>query len=800
MIAVAGVSYAVAVAFWAVTSGYALLASREFIARQFLQPGLLPPLAIFARHWGLAAAGTLALWVAPRWTSLRQRRRTVILATASWAAAIALDRLAGPFASIPPGAAASVASCLALLMTIPLAIAERGGAESAEQPAPRMTSDFLACLTAAAAVGAIQIGVALLRGTALDMLAPVVEIRLQLLAAMAAFLVLTLVRGAAGLFARPVVMEARLAVLALGAVFGWFAACVMLPSIGLGSWGATVAAYMGGVVLAGALTARTSTPAHRADGVLGALSAFAPRFASRWAGFGAWLIVAGTVAYVFDRASLAADWNFVLSRAGVLVVWLLVIAGALHAVTVPERGAPATYFAGALLVLGAHAGMERLAFAAVDARPVTSTARWAAALLVPSEGGPSELYALLPAHTNVPASAGAKPVDVRWADLTGPTAAERPNIFLFVVDSLRRDYLAPYNPGVDFTPAIGDFANDSLVFRYAFTQYGGTGLSVPSIWIGGALLHEQYVTPFASMNALSKLLIHEQYAQWITMDNILDVILPRTPALDPLDRGVSIKDVRMCRTLDEVRGRLRTRPPGAPPVFVYSLPQDVHVSVIAREGATSLDARSYDGFYAPVASRVRRLDSCFGEFIADLKARGEYDRSVIVLTSDHGDSLGEEGRMGHAYTLYPEVARVPLIVHVPPAMKDRYAWDLRRPAYTTDLTPTLYRLLGHEPVSPGSFYGTSLARPKSGDTPYGRDRMLAASYGSVYAAVLDEGTRLYVVDAIERREMLFGLGAGPEAPARLPVDADTRRAGGTVIVKAVESIARAYGYEGANRQ
>jgi arylsulfatase A-like enzyme len=226
----------------------------------------------------------------------------------------------------------------------------------------------------------------------------------------------------------------------------------------------------------------------------------------------------------------------------------------------------------------------------------------------------------------------------------------------------------------------------------------------------------------------------------------------------------------------------------------------VHVSVIAREGATSIDARSYDGFYAPVASRVRRFDACFGEFIADLRARGEYDRSLIVLTSDHGDSLGEEGRMGHAYTLYPEVARVPLIVHVPPAMKDRYAWDLRRAAYTTDLTPTLYRLLGHEPVSPGSFYGASLARRKSGAAPAGRDRMLAASYGSVYGAVLDEGARLYVIDAIERREMLFALGPGPEPATRLPVDPATRRAAGGAIVSTVESIARAYGYEAPARR
>ena len=32
---------------------------------------------------------------------------------------------------------------------------------------------------------------------------------------------------------------------------------------------------------------------------------------------------------------------------------------------------------------------------------------------------------------------------------------------------------------------------------------------------------------------------------------------------------------------------------------------------------------------------------------------GDYERSIIVLTSDHGDSLGEDGRWGHAYTVFP---------------------------------------------------------------------------------------------------------------------------------------------------
>ena len=92
------------------------------------------------------------------------------------------------------------------------------------------------------------------------------------------------------------------------------------------------------------------------------------------------------------------------------------------------------------------------------------------------------------------------------------------------------------------------------------------------------MLHKQYVTPFAPMNTLAKLLEHEQYAQWISMDNILDVILPPSARRSPLDADVQVADFRLCRTLGEIRGRLDRLKAGGPPAFVYSLPQDVHVS------------------------------------------------------------------------------------------------------------------------------------------------------------------------------------------------------------------------------
>ena len=227
-------------------------------------------------------------------------------------------------------------------------------------------------------------------------------------------------------------------------------------------------------------------------------------------------------------------------------------------------------------------------------------------------------------HTNIPRSTPVAPVTIDLAALDGAPAAVRPHIFVFVVDSLRRDYVSPYNRQVTFTPALERFARESTVFERAFTRYGATGLSVPSLWVGGLVLHKQYVTPFAPMNTLARLLEHEQYAQWISMDNILDVILPPSTRRSPLDADVQVADFRLCRTLGEIRGRLDRLKAGGPPAFVYSLPQDVHISTITREGAAPVDGASYGDVLC--ALRVPRPPA--GRVLRRVHRRSEVTRAV----------------------------------------------------------------------------------------------------------------------------------------------------------------------------
>jgi hypothetical protein len=411
-----------------------------------------------------------------------------------------------------------------------------------------------------------------------------------------------------------------------------------------------------------------------------------------------------------------------------------------------------------------------------------------------------DFYRLLQRHTNLGPSVTVTPVPVRHAALDGdaPTAPP-PHVFIFVIDSLRRDYLSPYNPSVHFTPALARFASESVVFEHAFTRYGATGLSVPSIWVGGLVPHKQYPEPFAPMNALDALLRHERYTSWISWDNIVEEIVPRQGTGPALDATTLVKDLRFCATVSEIESRLATLAPAGPPVFVWALPQDVHVAVITREGARSVGQGDYSGFHAPYASRVERLDSCFGAFVDDLKRRGLYDQSLIVVTADHGDSLGEEGRWGHAYTIYPEILQIPLLVHLPTGLRDRFEWDAQEPAYTADLTPSLYALLGYTPSPPSPIFGETRFWPKGQSPPKRLEEgaLVASSYGSVYGWLSNQARELYISDGVDFRDYRFEID-GSAAGRPLPMTTETRRLGQASIRRSLEAIAAFYRFNPAS--
>jgi arylsulfatase A-like enzyme len=292
------------------------------------------------------------------------------------------------------------------------------------------------------------------------------------------------------------------------------------------------------------------------------------------------------------------------------------------------------------------------------------------------------------------------------------------------------------------------------------------------------------VKPFAPMNALEKLLHANGYRLTVGLDSIMSQLLEPSPAIDELDRGRNVMDYEFCRTLGELESKLQ-RGAGSARIFAYSLPQDIHMSRLPATVDASEDTRN---FHAPYATKVRALDACFGAFIGSLKKIGLYRDSLIILTSDHGEMLGEDGRFGHSYHLFPQIVKVPLIVHLPESAGRRPA-DLHAVSLTTDIVPTIYDVLGYGPLRSNALMGRSLLK---GDPHRRRDTfVIAASYGAVYATVRHNGRRLYIVDAIRGSDQAFERdrsGRWLEAP----VSEGLRALNQLAIRRYVDEVARQY--------
>jgi len=467
------------------------------------------------------------------------------------------------------------------------------------------------------------------------------------------------------------------------------------------------------------------------------------------------LAVGGTIGLAVACAAIArqADWDFVLLKSGVLAVWIAAF-GLAHRTTTSRMRVPAW---GIALVCAVTLAAQQTMHASVDQRRMLAryevynpSFRLAHGLLHDVAATPA-FDRFLRANTSV--DAALMPVNLEFVASLGPSPQpEKPLIFVFVVDSLRPDYLGSYNRAVRFTPRLDAFAAESVVFRNAFTRFGGTGLSVPAIWAGSALVHKQYVQPFHPMNTLEKLLDVNGYRKVVGRDSIMGRLLDASPRRDELDAGVANMDYRLCGTLGQIETKLASADPA--PIFAYSLPQDVHMS---RLPATVESGPEYRGFHAPYATKVHAIDACFGHFVDTLKARGLYDRSLIVLTSDHGEMLGEDGRFGHSTHLFPQVIRVPLLVHLPAALARRAAIDVDTLALSTDITPTIYSALGYNPVPANPLMGRSLVAMDATAAAARRREpvVIASSYGPVYAVLQDNGQRLYIADALNGSDLAY---------------------------------------------
>jgi arylsulfatase A-like enzyme len=526
------------------------------------------------------------------------------------------------------------------------------------------------------------------------------------------------------------------------------------------------------------------------------------------------VLVAGCVGVVWLPTLIGdRDWNGVLSHAGTLTLSTLILFGASGLI-----GSRAKYSAAAILAILVVGGftyglMTRTSFIwgrALSDDPDTINTMIAnhasqnsgfdfvyTALERPSVQRCGTLCRTLEAYCEIQhAHTNAK---VELVESLTPTTGFRPNIFIIVMDSLRPDFLGAYNPQVDFTPTFDAFARDSVVVRKAYTQYMGTSLSEPTIWSGSLLLHSHYVQPIQNVNSLARLARTDGYQVVVSYDTIVRQLFGPEDHPVKLDLDKKWNGFELSSTVQEFEEWYDKAADHSQPILFYAQPMNVH-----QVGENDLPKRTSKNWVPRpvsnnrVAFQLNQADAFFQQFLNFLKARHLYDDSIIIFTSDHGDATGELGRIGHSLIIFPEVARVPMIIHLPKAMRETHTWDPEKLTALTDITPSLYYLLGHKPIVHNPIYGQPIfVRTRGELAEYPRTELFVESDARPLYGIIDQGgDRLFTVFDYPEHSELFDLKTDPHAVKNISTPEESGKDTARVL-EWLKRISDFYGYKPA---
>jgi len=187
-----------------------------------------------------------------------------------------------------------------------------------------------------------------------------------------------------------------------------------------------------------------------------------------------------------------------------------------------------------------------------------------------------------------------------------------------------------------------------------------------------------------------------------------------------------------------------------------------HVASIWTDEQSKAYLARYYGYVSYTDDQMMRV-------LDALKATGQYDNTIIVFTSDHGDMLCEQGMIyKHAYCGYDTLMKVPMLVQWPDGL----------PAGTThdglsshvDIVPTLLALAGVEPAS--DVDGVSLVDVLSGTAASARDEVFEDVCNRGY--MIRKGPWKFVLNAgvtggqmVRKLDELYNLESDPNEVANL---------------------------------
>ena len=304
-------------------------------------------------------------------------------------------------------------------------------------------------------------------------------------------------------------------------------------------------------------------------------------------------------------------------------------------------------------------------------------------------------------------------------------------VVVWLIDTLRADHLPSYNPATDVeAPQLTDFAKKAALFKRASVQGNSSLPSSASIFSGAYPPKHQLVRDSAELpKDFTVLGEGMKKAGWI---NGLFSSNGYVSTKRGFARGFSkevnpIQDEKPSETehlwpaakswlAEQVKADAKKK------VFVYINTSDPHVPYdppaddlkkyhsggqvgrvspratgellhdLAKPGAPSLNGAEQAYMRALYKGEITYNDRWFGKMLEDLKAMGILDKTMIIVTSDHGEEFGEYGRYGHGISVNQELIDVPLIIGYKPWTENGVV--VEHAAEALDIYPTLLDIAG----------------------------------------------------------------------------------------------------------
>jgi choline-sulfatase len=345
------------------------------------------------------------------------------------------------------------------------------------------------------------------------------------------------------------------------------------------------------------------------------------------------------------------------------------------------------------------------------------------------------------------------------------------NVLIITIDTLRADRIGVYGAANVETRTMDRLAREGAWAPQSDAPVPLTRPSHVSLFTGRyPSEHGIRDNLSAPLNANVPLLASIfQQAGFATAAFIGSTVLDRQSGLA---RGFDVYSDRFANGADQRTGDAVTaeaigwlRSPPKPKFFAWIHLYDPHAPYTPPEPYASRYAgRPYDG-------EVAFCDELVGRVVTALGETGRLDNTLVIVTSDHGEALGEHGEDVHGYFVYEATLRVPLILRGPGVTPGT---RLRTVARTIDLFPTILDLIGvsaNQPASGRSLGPALRGDPLSDEPAFAESLVPRLHYGWSDLRSVRDGRWKYI---LAPRPELYDLEADPGELRNLAALQDAR--------------------------